>query len=482
MSTAPTTPDVAPDPTANYASDSVAQSFEPGQTPQTGTTDLENNLQATNQLGASGQTPQPAPDPDQGSSTHGWRAVLKGALSGLENHLEGAGKGLISGGIPGAIVGAASPKTADNAWQARQAMQTARVQQAQAAARSAVQDTGFRADDHNVQLAQAQIHLQQLQASFDSMPKDFQDHLLQEGAEAGQHMIDNGITPTFTGSEADAQEHVKALMAVNSDAPLNAVALPDGKGNFNVFEIPSADKTYDKPVTLTIGYDTNGDPITKGFLPGQISIARGLALETAAMVDQSKVAGKIQVANTTGVTAKNQGAANKSNAAASATPKVDNFLVGSMPDGTQVAGTQQDLAAVGATGVTKLPTTEASKVVVARELTAPNGLFHSVAADLTALNAQGKLNVATTRWNEFMTGKVGAGDPLYTKLRTDTQLLSTAIMQAHVGSRGSESMLEHFKGLADAGKMDAPTLTAALQAEFHYVRGKALLPPKKAGQ
>jgi len=81
-----------------------------------------------------------------------------------------------------------------------------------------------------------------------------------------------------------------------------------------------------------------------------------------------------------------------------------------------------------------------------------------------------------------MTGTVGAGDPLYTKLRTDTQLLSTAIMQAHVGSRGSESMLEHFKGLANAGKMDAPTLTAALQAEFHYVKGKALLPPKKAGQ
>jgi len=35
--------------------------------------------------------------------------------------------------------------------------------------------------------------------------------------------------------------------------------------------------------------------------------------------------------------------------------------------------------------------------------------------------------------------------------------------------------------LADAGRMDAPTLTAALQAEFHYVKGKALL-PKKAGK
>src|ERR1700741_3192784 len=53
-----------------------------------------------------GPVPQSSPDPDAGSNTHGWRAVLRGALSGLENHLEGAGKGLISGGIPGAIVGA----------------------------------------------------------------------------------------------------------------------------------------------------------------------------------------------------------------------------------------------------------------------------------------------------------------------------------------------------------------------------------------
>src|SRR5205807_9370753 len=80
-----------------------------------------------------GPVPQGSqPDPDAGSNTHGWRAVLRGALSGLENHLKGAGEGLITGGIPGALVGAANPAMADNAMAARTAMVNSRVQQAQA--------------------------------------------------------------------------------------------------------------------------------------------------------------------------------------------------------------------------------------------------------------------------------------------------------------------------------------------------------------
>jgi len=307
-----------------------------------------------------GQAPSPQAQPVDDPNTHGWRAVLKGALSGLENHLEGAGKGLLAGGIPGAVVGAISPDRAENALQAQGAMQTARVQAAQAAAKSAMQDTAFQADNHNVQLAQAQVHLQQLQANYDSMPKDFQDHLMQEGAEAGQHILDSGIEPTYNGSEADAQAYVRALMSVNSDKPLNTFALPDGSGNFNVFELPNSDKTYDHAVSLTVGHDPQGQPITKTYPAGTISIARGLALESAALVDYSKTAGKIQVANQTNVSAKNAAAANKSNAQASAAPKVDNFVIGSLPTGEQVAGTAQDLQAAGATGITKLPAAEAS--------------------------------------------------------------------------------------------------------------------------
>jgi hypothetical protein len=224
---------------------------------------------------------------------------------------------------------------ADTALRNQQAMATAHVQQAQAAARSAQQDTQFAADNHDVQLASAQIHLQQLQASYDSMPKDFQDHLLQEGAEAGQHLIQNGIQPVFSGDEADAQAHLQARMSVNADAPLNVTMLPDGNGGFNVFELPNADKTFNHSVDLTIGHDPNGEPIKKTYAAGTISIARALNLETAAMVDYSKVAGKIQTANATNVSAKNAAAANKSNAAAASggatSPTTDSLGVAITP-------------------------------------------------------------------------------------------------------------------------------------------------------
>ena len=279
-----------------------------------------------------GPVPQSSPDPDAGSNTHGWRAVLRGALSGLENHLEGAGKGLISGGIPGAIVGAVNPAMADNALAARTAVQNARVQQAQAQAKTAMADANYAPQNHDLQLATAQIHLQQLQTAFDSMPKDFQDHLMQEGAEAGQHLLDSGITPTYNGSEEDAQAHVRALMSVNSDKPLNVVALPDGSGNFNVFELPNADKPYDRDVTLTIGHNPDGAPITKTYAAGTISIARGLALKTAAMVDQSKeaaaVAAKVAVSNRTGESAKNFAIAA---AASPSTPTTDSLGVAITP-------------------------------------------------------------------------------------------------------------------------------------------------------
>ena len=427
-----------------------------------------------------GPVPQSSPDPDAGSSTHGWRAVLRGALSGLESHLKGAGEGMLTGGIAGAVTGAIAPSVADTAFKNARAMAQARVQTAQAHARSAIEDANFAPQNNDLQLAITKIHQQQLEATYDTMPKDFQDRLSQEAAEAGQHLIDSGVPVVYSGTEADAKAHVQALMSVNADKPLNVLSLPDGAGNFNVFEIPNSDKGYDHAVTLTIGHDTSGQPITKTYAAGTISIARGLALESAAMVDYAKTAAKIQVANQTGVTAKNQGAANKSDAAANAAPKVENMLVGSMPDGQQVAGTQQDLQTVGATGITKLPADESKKVIVARQLISPQGLFASVNQDIRDLDAKGQLGVAATRWNDFLTSKVGDG-PEFAKLRADMGLLGTALMQSHVGTRGSHEMLEHFTSLADYRISDAATLRAALGREYNYVTEKAML-PKKAGK
>jgi hypothetical protein len=154
------------------------------------------------------------------------------------------------------------------------------------------------------------------------------------------------------------------------------------------------------------------------------------------------------------------------------------LLVGSLADGSQVAGTQDQLNTWGATGVTKLAAADGSKVLVSRQLIAPNGLFQAVASDISNLQAKGKLGTAASRWNDFMAGKVGS-EPDFAPLRTDMGLLGTALMQSHVGAKGSDAMLEHFKSLADYRISDAPTLLAALSAEHRYVSEKAMLPKQK---
>lgn len=176
-----------------------------------------------------GPVPQSSPDPDAGSSTHGWRAVLRGALSGLESHLKGAGEGMLTGGIAGAVTGAIAPSVADTAFKNARAMAQARVQTAQAHARSAIEDANFAPQNNDLQLAITKIHQQQLEATYDTMPKDFQDRLSQEAAEAGQHLIDSGVPVVYSGTEADAKAHVQALMSVNADKPLNVLSLPDAR-------------------------------------------------------------------------------------------------------------------------------------------------------------------------------------------------------------------------------------------------------------
>jgi hypothetical protein len=317
------------------------------------------------------------------------------------------------------------------------------------------------------------------------MPKDFQDKLVQEGAEAGSHLIEQGINPVFTGDEQDAQAHLQARMQINTDNPLAVTMLPNAKGSFDVFELPNEAKVYNHAVELTIGHDQNGAPIKQTFAPGQISIARSLALETAAIVDFSKAAtaarSKIDIANQTGVSEKNEAAANKANAAATAGPKVGNLLAGNLEDGTKIAGTEDELKAAGASGIVKLPADESKKVIVARQMIAPDGLFAHVAADIQALEAKGKIGTVASRWADFMAGKVGS-EPDFQPLRTDMGLLSTALMQAHVGARGSEEMLRHFKELADYSISDSATLRRALAREWDYVREKSMTPRKKGGQ
>ncbi|HEX3740042.1 MAG TPA: hypothetical protein VHV29_09985 [Terriglobales bacterium] len=152
-----------------------------------------------------------------------------------------------------------------------------------------------------------------------------------------------------------------------------------------------------------------------------------------------------------------------------------NMLVGSMPDGSQVAGTQDELSRAGASGITKLGANDASKTIISRQLIQPNGLFQQVNTELRQLDQKGNIGVVASRWNDFLAGKVGS-QPDFQKLRTSMGLLGTALMQAHVGAKGGDAMLEHFKSLADYRISDPATLRSALAAEYSYVKEKAMLP------
>ena len=163
-----------------------------------------------------------------------------------------------------------------------------------------------------------------------------------------------------------------------------------------------------------------------------------------------------------------------------ANPKIGPMLVGTSPDGRQVAGTEQELRSIGVSQITKLGSSEAEKVNAARELTSSNGLFHMVNSDLAQFKPE-ELSTIGAHWNEFATGAIGTGDTRYAALRTDMGLLSTKMMQAHVGSRGSVAFMDHFKGLADQGKMNGDILKTSVGREKEYVESIAMRPKTGLG-
>jgi hypothetical protein len=100
----------------------------------------------------------------------------------------------------------------------------------------------------------------------------------------------------------------------------------------------------------------------------------------------------------------------------------------------------------------------------------------SITQLIDKLDKSGQLGVVSSRWNDFMAGKVGAGDPYVSALRAKMGLSTTLLMQAHVGNRGSAQMLEHFEDLANQKKLDGQTLKAAFGSEISYVRDRAMDP------
>lgn len=406
----------------------------------------------------------------------------------------------------------------------------ARAAQAQQAQQ---QDVKFKTFDDQVRMAQ--LHNQMLTLANQTQEQNdaHEDHMNKMHANDD----DWGIDYDTIANHGDAvMDHLKTQTAANGAAvvPPGTHVSPDGKNilipkdtpdsnagqlsqfkavapalGLNVNVPPGATKLDSKVATAFYnklqGFDANGDVYTADKLPALIAsnqaqrdaLAKNgapqnqldaldgivgkqkaqLKADNDAMNSAQDAVSKRKIAEAKASIDEKGDQTRDTNAAKPG--KADSQMyVGTDKDGNQIAGTGDDLKTAGAQGVTKLDSDTGKKVVTARQLISPSGLFSQINQDIRALDAKGKMgSSATARFNDAMLEK-GGSDPDFAPLFVHTHLLSTALMQAHVGSRGSSDMMEEFKKLADAGKMSASTLRSALGAEYNYVHEKAMLPKK----
>lgn len=154
--------------------------------------------------------------------------------------------------------------------------------------------------------------------------------------------------------------------------------------------------------------------------------------------------------------------------------------------GQQVIANYADAQKMGLTGMTAASDDMVNKAYAARhwlnlalrpaDPNSKNPADQSIMGLIDNLDNEGKLGPLASRWNDFMAGKFGSGDPEYAALSAKMGLSTTLLQQAHVGNRGSAQLLEHFEDLANQKKMDGPTLKAGFQSEINYMKDKAADP------
>lgn len=166
-------------------------------------------------------------------------------------------------------------------------------------------------------------------------------------------------------------------------------------------------------------------------------------------------------------------------------------VIGTDSMGKTVLVPQSQAKSLGLSGVMDAPSSDVTKAQSARQWIPLADNSKSSDPDkmgtlqlIDALDKKKALGPVTSRWNEFMTGKVGAGDITsdpetraeYTALRTKMDLANTLLMNVHVGARGGSYMMENFKDLANTGKMSPDILKTAVKSEYDYAKDRAMLP------
>ena len=123
-------------------------------------------------------------------------------------------------------------------------------------------------------------------------------------------------------------------------------------------------------------------------------------------------------------------------------------VIGFDTDGNQVLTNGANATQLGLSEIREVGQAEAEKVTNARSLLPvfnnPNPNDRGAIQLAQDLARQGKLGPLASRYQEFMAGTYGKGDPEVEELRTKMGLLATGLMQVHVGARGSAQMLDRF--------------------------------------
>lgn len=96
-----------------------------------------------------------------------------------------------------------------------------------------------------------------------------------------------------------------------------------------------------------------------------------------------------------------------------------------------------------------------------------------------------RLGPAASRFSEYYSGKIGASDPDFRKLKADVNLLVTRLMKMHVGARGGEYIMKHFEEIINAGKDSPANMRAALDEIERYaleIADEPINMPKKGAE
>jgi hypothetical protein len=440
--------------------------------PETSTSDVPNQIPMPD-------APQTAPDPAVQAANAPppaapakpslWRGVLAGALQGLAAGSAVNTKGMGNGGAFAAGAGAGANQVLNKV-----PAQNAELDQAKAT--TAI---------HYANLAK-------IQKDLNLMPDSRREQHVDDAIDHSEALFKSGAMVPLSDVSKDPADAQKALMGLHAKNPWAVYSIApvrdaNGDAAYQVVQFGKAPIQEEVKLPgmgpdgkdLVIPAGTPGETVGKVYTQ---AFTKQMDEATKKAVETQKGGTRIDVQKL-----KNQGALDvqglkNDGAAAKASSKPGDMSFATSPDGRQIAGSAAELQAAGIDpkNIVKLPGTEAQKVVVARQLIGPRkGLFDLVNKDIDDLSKQGKLGVVASRFGEFMAGKVG-NEPDFQALRTHMGLLSTALMQAHVGARGSKDMLEHFKELANYSISNEPTLRKALQSEWEYVNEKAMLPAGNA--